>query len=154
MSESIRELIAGVPSPGSDHREDEPPTLLEQGLVDIGIVRADVVRHVRNIELDGPTATRFQVDEERTVRCAEDVAGMGFAMQQLLFGAAAADLAAPALQRAQEEIPVGLSERGCLVPVRDQLLSFFDAFQEVRRRDLDASHACVQTMQRVGVGGR
>ena len=154
MSESIRELVAGVPSPGSDHRKNEPPTLLEQGLIDIGIVRADVVRHVRNIELDGPTATRLQVDEERTVLRVEDVAWMGFAVQQLLAGAAAADLATRALQRAQEEIPVGLGERGGFVSVRDQPLSLCDAFPEVRRRDLDASHARVQTMQRVGVGGR
>ena len=111
MSESIRELVANVPSPGSDHRKNKPPTFLEQGSIDIGMERADVVRHVGNIELDRPATTRFQVDEERTVLRAQDVAGMGFPVQQLLCGTAAADLAARALQRAQEEISVGLSER-------------------------------------------
>jgi hypothetical protein len=50
----IRELIAGVPSPCSDHRKNKPPTLVEQDLIDIRIVRADLVRHVRNIEFDCP----------------------------------------------------------------------------------------------------
>ena len=141
MSQSIRELVANVPSPGSNHRKDEPPTLLEQSLVDTGIVRADVVRHVRNIEFDGPTATRLQVDEERTALRVQDVAWMGFTMQQLFAGAAAADLATGALQGAQEEIPVGLGERGGFVSVRDQPLSLCNAFPEVRRHDLNASHA-------------
>ncbi len=70
----IRELIADVPSPGSDHRKNKPTTLLEQDLIDIRIVRADLVRHVRNIELDWPTTTRFEVDEQRSVRRAQDVA--------------------------------------------------------------------------------
>ena len=81
MSVPVRELIAGVPSPSSDHRKDKPPALLKQDFIDIGIVSADVVRHVRNIEFDWPTATRFEVDEERTVLRAEDVAWMGFAVQ-------------------------------------------------------------------------
>ena len=96
----IRELIAGVPSPCSDHRKNKPPTLLEQDLIDIGIVGADLVRHVRKIEFDWPTATRFEVDEERAALRAEEVAWMGFAVQQLLGSAAAVDLASHALQRA------------------------------------------------------
>ena len=87
----IRELIADVPAPGSDHRKNEPPTLFEQNLIDIRIVRADLVRHVRDIELDRPTATRFEVDEEQAVLGAEEVARMRFAVQQLLGGAAAVD---------------------------------------------------------------
>jgi len=100
VSVPIRELIAGVPSPCSDHRKNKPPTLAEQDLIDIRIVRADLVRHVRNIEFDWPTATRFEVDEERAVLRAEDVAWMRFAVQQLLGSAAAVDLATHALQRA------------------------------------------------------
>ena len=96
----IREFIADVPSPGSDHRQNEPPTLLEQDLIDIRIVRADLVRHVRDIEFDWPTATRFEVDEERAVLRAEDVAWMRFAVQQLLGSSAAVDLLTRALQRA------------------------------------------------------
>lgn len=65
---------ADVPSPGSDHGKNKPSTLLKQDLVDIRIARADLVRHVRNIELDWPTATRFKVDEQRTALRAEYVA--------------------------------------------------------------------------------
>ena len=81
MSVPIREFIADVPSPGSDHRKNKPPTLLEQDLIDIRIVRADLYRQMRDIKFDWPTATRFKVDEERTVLRAEDVAWMRFAVQ-------------------------------------------------------------------------
>ena len=96
----IREFIAHVPSPGSDHRKNKPPTLLEQNLIDIRIVRADLVRHVRNIEFDWSTATRFEVDEEQTVLGAEEVAWMRFAVQQLLCSSATVDLLTRAVQRA------------------------------------------------------
>ena len=96
----IRELIAGVPSPCRDHRKNKPPTLVEQDLIDIWIVGADLVRHVRNIEFDWPTAARFEVGEERAILRAEDVAWMRFAVQQLLGSAEAVDLATSALQRA------------------------------------------------------
>ena len=79
---------------------------------------------------------------------------MRFAVQQLLGRAAALDLATHALQRACEEIPVGLGERRRFVPVRDQPLSLCDSLHEVWRRDLDASHPGVQAMERVRVGGR
>ena len=145
----IREFIADVPAPGSDHRKNEPPTLCEQNLIDIRIVRADLVWHVRNIELDGSTATRFEVDEQQAALGAEEVARMRFAVQQLLGSAAAVDPFTRALQRAEEEVPVGLSERGGLVSVRDQPFSLCGSVQEVRRRDLDASHA-----RCAGVGAR
>ncbi len=96
----IREFVADVPSPGSDHRKNKPPTLLEQDLIDIRIVRADLVRHVRNIEFDWSTATRFEVDEEQAVLGAEEVAWMRFAVQQLLGSSAAVDLLTRAVQRA------------------------------------------------------
>ena len=69
----IREFIADVPSPGSDHRKNKPPTLLEEDLIDIRIVRADLVRQVRNIEFDWSTATRLEVDEQQAVLRTEDV---------------------------------------------------------------------------------
>lgn len=67
MLVSIRKFVADVPSPGSDHCKNKAPTLLEQDVIDIRIVRADLDRHVRNVEFDWPTATRLEVDEERTV---------------------------------------------------------------------------------------
>ena len=101
MLVAIREFIADVPAPGSDHRKNEPPTLREQNLIDIRIVRADLLWHVRNIKLDGSTAARFEVDEQQAITGAEEVARMRFAVQQLIGSAAAADPFTSALQRAR-----------------------------------------------------
>src|SRR6476659_7526484 len=83
------------------HRKDKPSTVLEQGWIDIRIVRADLFRQRRDIELDRATTTRLEVDEERTVQRAEDVARMRFAVQQLLRSSEAVDLLTRARQRAQ-----------------------------------------------------
>ena len=115
----IREFIADVPAPGSDHRKQEPPTLREQNLIDVRIARADLLWHVGNIKLDGSTAARFEVDEQQAVTGAEEVAWMRFAVQQLLGSTAAVDPFTSALQRAEEEMPVSLSERGSFVSLRD-----------------------------------
>jgi hypothetical protein len=64
----IRKLITDVPAPGRDHRKNEPTTLLEQNLIDIGIVQTDLLRHMGNVEFDGASATRLEVDEEQAVR--------------------------------------------------------------------------------------
>jgi hypothetical protein len=149
----VREFIADVPSPGSDHRKHKPPTLLEQDLIDIRVVGADLVRHTRNIEFDWPAATRFEVDEQQAVLSAEQVAWMRFAVQQLLGSSAATDLFTRAVQCAYQQVAVGLSERRACVPVRDQPLSLGGPCHQVRRRDLDASHPRVQAMQRVCVFG-
>ena len=71
MSTPIRKLITDVPAPGRDHRKNEPTTLLEQNLIDIRIVQADLVRHVGDVEFYGAPATRLEVDEEQAVRGAE-----------------------------------------------------------------------------------
>jgi len=115
----IREFIADVPAPGSDHRKHEPPTLREQNLIDVRIARADLLWHVGNIKLDGSTAARLEVDEQQAVTGAEEVARMRFAVQQLLGNTAAVDPFTSALQRAEQQMPVGLSERGGFVSLRD-----------------------------------
>ena len=71
MSLSIRKLIMHVPAPCRDHRENEPATLLEQKLINLRIVPADLVRHMGNVEFDRAAATRLEVDEEQAVRGAE-----------------------------------------------------------------------------------
>src|SRR5215475_7714410 len=109
MPAPVREFVADVPAPGSDHRKHEPPALGEQDLIDVRIARADVLGHVGNIKLDGSTAARFEVDEQQAVAGAEDVARMRFAVQQLLGGTETVDPVTRALQRAEEEMPVGLS---------------------------------------------
>src|SRR5258707_12877710 len=115
----IREFIADVPAPGSDHRKHEPPTLREQKLIDVRIARADLLRQMGNIKLDGSTAARFEVDEQQAVTGAEEVARMRFAVQQLLGSTAAVDPFTSAVQRAEEEMPVALSEGGGFVSVHD-----------------------------------
>jgi hypothetical protein len=115
----IREFIADVPAPGSDHRKHQPPTLREQNLIDVPIARADLFWYVGNIKLDGSTAARLEVDEQQAVTGAEEVARMRFAVQQLLGSTTAVDPFTSALQCAEEEMPVGLSECGGLVSVRD-----------------------------------
>jgi len=143
----MREFIADVPSPGPDHRKDKPSTLLEQNVIDARVVRADLVRHMRDVELDGATATRFEVDEEQPVLGGEEVARMRFAVQQLLGSSAAADLSTRGLQRADKEMAIGLGECGGCVSVRAQPLSRCCSFHEVRRRDLDTSRPRVQAVE-------
>jgi len=115
----IRELIADVPAPGRDHRKHESPALREQNLIGAWIARADLLWHVGNVELDRAAAAGFEVDEQQAVMSAEEVARMRFAVQQLLGSAAAADPFTGALQRAEEKMPVGLSQRRSFVWVAD-----------------------------------
>ncbi len=81
-------LVADVRAPRSDHGQNESPTFREQNPIDIRIVRADLLRQVRNIELDRSTAAGFEIDEQQAVTGAEDVAGMRLTVQQLVDGAA------------------------------------------------------------------
>ncbi len=140
-------FVAAVPAPGSDHHQNKPPTFREQNLIDIGIVRADLLRGVRNIELDGSTTARFEVDEEQAVTGVEEVARMRFAVQQLVHGAAAANPLPSALQRIEEEAPVGFRERRGFVRMRDQSFRCGDSIQEVWGGDLDGPHAGVEAME-------
>lgn len=151
--EPIRELVAGVPPPCRDHRKNKPPALVEQLLIDVPIVRADVLRQVCNIEFDWTTAARLEVDEQRPVLRDKDVAWVRFAVEQLLVGPAAKKRAAHAPQRAEKEIPIHVSERRRLLPVHDELLSRGDSFREMRCRALDRPHPVVQAMECVGVAG-
>ncbi|HXJ64409.1 MAG TPA: hypothetical protein VNN79_11695 [Actinomycetota bacterium] len=72
-------------------------------------------------------------------------------MQQLLGRSAAADLLTRALQRADEEMAIGLGECGGCVFVHDQPLGRCGPFHEVRRRDLDTSYPRVQAVERLCV---
>jgi hypothetical protein len=98
--EPIREFIVHIPPPSSDHRENETPTLLEQNLIDPGIVRAGLVRYVCNIEFNRANATSFEVDENQTTRGPEQISRMRFSVQQLLGGHAAPNCLTRAVERA------------------------------------------------------
>jgi GH15 family glucan-1,4-alpha-glucosidase len=61
LSESppVRKLVAMVPTPRCDHRENELPALVQQSLVNARVVLADRLGNVSEIELDGSTAARL-----------------------------------------------------------------------------------------------
>jgi len=78
--EPVGELVGDVPAPGGDHRENNPPTFLEQNLMDSGIERACLVRHVGNVEIDRPHTTRFEAAAEQTIGGREEVTRMRFSV--------------------------------------------------------------------------
>src|SRR5215217_1046936 len=67
MSESppVRKLVANVPTPRCDHRENELPAIIQQSSVNARVVLADRLGNMGEIELDGSTAACLEVDEQR-----------------------------------------------------------------------------------------
>ena len=153
MSVPIRELIADVPAPGGDHRQNQPSTLCEQDVVEVRIVRADLVRHVRDVELDGSSAARLEVDEQQAAGVRRTLPGMRFAVQHLLVGATAADPFPGVLQRAQEQPPVGLTEPGGLASWATSRSASATRSRKCGVADVDAAQTRVQAVERVRVGG-
>ena len=60
---AIRELVAGIPPPRRDHRENQGAALAQQRLINVRIVLRDRLRHVRQNELDRPDTTGLKIDE-------------------------------------------------------------------------------------------
>jgi hypothetical protein len=106
---------------------------------------------VCNIEFNRPNATRFEVDEDQTTRGPEQVSRMRFSVQQLLGGHAVPNCLTRAAERAQEELPVALNQRGGVVPIRNQTLSRRGSFRKMRRFDRDAPHPGMQAPERICV---
>jgi len=90
-SPPVRKLVAKDPAPRCDHRENELPALVQQSLVNARVVLADRLGNMGEIELDGSTAARLKVDEQRAILRAEHIALMRLAVEQLLHGAADVD---------------------------------------------------------------
>ena len=90
-SPPARKLVAMVPAPRCDHRENKLPALVKQSLVNARVELADRLGNMGEIELDGSTAARLKVDEQRAVPRAEHIAWMRLAVEQLLHGAAVLD---------------------------------------------------------------
>jgi hypothetical protein len=116
-------------------------------------VVADLFGGVGEVELDGPAATRLEVDEQRPVPGGEQVARLGLAVQQLLGGPTAGDRPLPALERVAEQVPVGVRESRRALPARNELLGLGDAVGEVRRGDSEPPHAGMQPCERVQSAG-
>ena len=152
-SSPVREVVVSIPAPRCDHRKHEDPALAEQFLIGVRIVLAHLFGHMGDVELDRPTATRLEVDEQQPVLRAEQVAWVRLAVQQLLGGAAVADRSSQASQRVAEKLPVRVSERRSVVAAPDQPLSLRDSIREVRRREIDLPHAGMQPLERVRVVG-
>src|SRR6478752_8059559 len=93
LSESppVRKLVAKLPTPRGDHRDDELPTLVQQPLVNARVVLTDRLGNLGEIELDGSAAARLKVDEQRAILRAEHIALMGLAQEPPLLGAAVVD---------------------------------------------------------------
>jgi SAM-dependent methyltransferase len=144
----VRELVAGITAVLGHHRQDEPPAILEQGLVGIGVLLADRCWHVGEVELDRAAAARLQVDEERAEFRAQHVARVRLSVQQLLGSAAVSDGPGQVLPPAGEELPVRVAEcwRAGDVPG-----SVGGALGEVRHRDVDHPHTGVQPLERIRV---
>src|SRR6516225_240051 len=87
----IRELVAQIPAPGSDHGKNKDSALLQQVLISVGIALAHIPGDMGEVELDRSTAARLEVDEQQSGLRAEHVAGMRLAVQQLLAGATVDD---------------------------------------------------------------
>src|SRR5215469_7097345 len=90
-SPPVWKLVAKIPAPRCDHRENELTTLVQQSLVHARVVLADRLGNMGEIELDGSTAERLKVNEQRAILRAEHIALMRLAVEQLLHGAAVAD---------------------------------------------------------------
>jgi hypothetical protein len=102
LSESppVRKLVAKLPTPRGDHREDKLSAIVQQPLVDVRVVLADRLGNMGEVELDRSAAARLKVDEQRAVLRAEHIAWMRLAVKQLLHGAAVVDRPSQASQPA------------------------------------------------------
>jgi len=61
-------------------------------LISAGIALADLFRHMSEVELDRPTATRLEIYEQRPALRVEQVARVWLSMQELLARGALTDL--------------------------------------------------------------
>src|SRR5262249_2421302 len=143
----IRELVVSIPAPRGNHCQNEEATRTEQFAISAGIALADLLRHMCEVELDRPTATRLEVDEQRPALRVEQVAHVWLSMQQLLAGGARADLTCLASQRVAEKLPSRVFEPWSSIRARNELLSSGDSVREVRHSQIDRRHTCMQPLE-------
>lgn len=62
----VRELVARIQAPRGDHGQHKDPALKEQFFISVPITLADIFRDMGEVEFDGPTATRLQIDEQQS----------------------------------------------------------------------------------------
>jgi hypothetical protein len=74
-------LVARIPAPRGDHGKNKDSALSEQFFISVRIEFADIFGDVGEVELDGPTATRLEIDEQQPGLRAEHVAWVRLAVQ-------------------------------------------------------------------------
>jgi hypothetical protein len=74
-------LVARIPAPRGDHGKNKDSALTEQFFIGVRIALADVFGDMGEVELDGPTAARLEIDEQQSGFCAEQVAWVRLAVQ-------------------------------------------------------------------------
>jgi hypothetical protein len=79
-------LVVTIPAPRGDHCQNEEAARAKQFLIRAGIALADLFRHMSEVELDRPTATRLEIYEQGPAPRVEQVARVWLAMHQLLGG--------------------------------------------------------------------
>jgi Tol biopolymer transport system component len=128
-----------------DHREDEPPTVLDEASIDPGIVLLDVGRRVRDVELDRPATAGLQIDEASAELRAQDVADVRLTVQELVWCATLEHRSLQVTKRRPEEVAIRGGEH---TGPGDVLRVIPDAIGEVHRRHLDRPHAFVKPLER------
>ena len=149
----IRELIAWIPSPGGDHGKNKGSALAQQVLISVGIVLAHIFGNMGEVELDRSTATRLEIDEQQSGLCAEHVAWVRLAVQQLLGSSTVDDGFSSAPQRSDEKLPIRVGKIRSEVSGLHKVLSRFDSIGEVRRPEIELAHAGMQSLKRIRVVG-
>jgi hypothetical protein len=147
-------LVVSIPPPRCDHRQHEHPALAEELLIGVRVMPANLLGRMSDVELNGPAATRLEVDEQEPFLRAEHVAGMRLAVKELLGGATVLDLPAHGSQRGTEELAVGIGELRSTASVRNERSRLRDSISEVRRRHVDLPHPGMKPLERVRVLGR
>ena len=77
----VRELVARIPAPRGDHGKNKDPALTEQFFISVRITLADLFGDMSEVELDGPTATRLEIDEQHYGLRTQPVAWVWLAVQ-------------------------------------------------------------------------
>ena len=126
---------SGRPSAKPRPSPERGGDILEQHWIDTRIVRADLVRHMGDVELDRPTAARLEVDEEQAVlRVREGCPGCGSPCSSWSAFTRAVDLLdAARCSVSRSRVRSASDKRRGLVSIRDEPLGRCDSFREVRR---------------------
>ncbi|HUZ02076.1 MAG TPA: hypothetical protein VMU89_17150 [Thermomicrobiaceae bacterium] len=122
-------------------------------MINIWVVCAHRFRHIGDVKLDRPTATRLQVCEQQPGLRPEYIARVWLAVEQLLGGAALTDRPRHLSQRSAQQLAVRIPKIRGLGTVIDQPLRLRDAIREVGRHAIDLPHTRVQPLKRLRIRG-